>query len=261
MKLKKFVITGRVLNAGSALAASNLRVEAWDKDLLVDDLVGGATPDAEGNFRIVFGSDYFQELFTDRKPDLFFKVYNEDTLLKSTEDSVLWNVDSKETVADIDLGASDTTTTFFVFATPVDLKLPNDKPIGDHTWVSTNVTDVCWACLGGTTENFYCGSSHWSNGNYTPPDVPLTSGLETGTGTIEAATCMGFPKRSTFLFIPSSAGIVYAVNGVCHQITNRVLYFTGASVEGAKGYDNSKFLYGVYGTFVPFLVLCPIVQR
>jgi len=123
------------------------------------------------------------------------------------------------------------TATFQAYASPTDAKLPNGEPVGDHTYVVANGN--VWPCLGGD-----------SGGRK----------LESGTGTIAAATCMGDPKRTTFMGIPSSAGIVYAVNGVCHQIANRVLYTTNATVTGADGYIYTQILYGTYGTFVPVYI-------
>jgi len=68
-------------------------VEAWDKDLLVDDLVASAVTEEDGAFRMEFDESYFRELFADRQPDLFFRVFIQDELVTSTEDSVLWNVE------------------------------------------------------------------------------------------------------------------------------------------------------------------------
>ena len=89
---KTFRITGLVIDSTTQQGIAGLRVEAWDKDLIFDDLVGGTVTDGQGAFQIEFTSSYFAELFLDRQPDLFFKVFREDELIKSTEDSVLWNV-------------------------------------------------------------------------------------------------------------------------------------------------------------------------
>src|SRR4051794_23561868 len=97
MAKEQYLIVGRVISRTSQQGVPNLRVEAWDKDLIVDDLVGSAVTDDEGAFRMEFESSYFRELFSDRQPDLFFKVFDGSKLVKSTEDSILWNVDAGET--------------------------------------------------------------------------------------------------------------------------------------------------------------------
>jgi hypothetical protein len=124
----------------------------------------------------------------------------------------------------------------------------------DHTWVVTEPEQNCWPALGGGEKgNYYCKSNHWSKGTYTPPSSPHSKGKKvcTGSGEVSQATCMGKPKRTTHLKIPSSAGVVYGINGVCHMIANRVLYHTGKTVSGAKGYWLSCSHYGTYGTLVP----------
>ncbi len=143
--------------------------------------------------------------------------------------------------------------TFRCYAKPVDAKLPNGDPIGDHTWVSTDQKNVCWSSLGSHDEDYYCGARHWNSGAYKPPKGSKTL-PKSGPDTVAAATCMGDPKRTTFMGIPSSAGIVYGVNGVCHEIANRTLYFSGATVKGAKGYTLTRAFYGTYGTTIPGFV-------
>ena len=103
-KEKVFKITGRVINHTARNGVAGLRVEAWDKDLFFNDLVGSAITDRQGAFQIEFDQSYFKEIFFDRRPDLFFKVFQGGRLLRSTEDSVLWNVDAevKEIVIKVD---------------------------------------------------------------------------------------------------------------------------------------------------------------
>jgi hypothetical protein len=87
-----FAVLGTVLNVDSLSGIGELRVEAWDKDLICDDLLGSAITNEDGTFQIRFDEGYFQELFADRRPDVFFKVFYGEQLIKSTEEDVLWNM-------------------------------------------------------------------------------------------------------------------------------------------------------------------------
>ncbi|PSB32824.1 Dyp-type peroxidase [Stenomitos frigidus] len=101
--MANFVIQGRVIDRNFQKGASSVQVEAWDKDLIINDLVGAATTDDQGGFRIEFESAYFQELFADRSPDLFFKIFQKGELIRSTENAVLWNVAAGETEIGIEV--------------------------------------------------------------------------------------------------------------------------------------------------------------
>jgi hypothetical protein len=83
-------------------------VEAWDKELVVKDLVGSAVTDEQGAFRITFDPSHFTKLFSDRQPDLFFKVFQGGALIRSTENDVLWNVATQaEIVIEVEMKMSE----------------------------------------------------------------------------------------------------------------------------------------------------------
>jgi plastocyanin len=98
---KRFEIRGRVIDDATGAGAAGLTVEAWDKDFLADDLVGKETTDVDGRFKMVFDESYFEELFGDQRPDLFFVVFSDGDVLTSTEGSVLWNVGVGTTTVEI----------------------------------------------------------------------------------------------------------------------------------------------------------------
>jgi plastocyanin len=87
----RYEITGRVVDPhGSGIGG--VRVEAWDKDFGLDDHLGSASTISDGSFTIIFDESAFADIFFDKRPDLYFKVYCYNQLLVSTEGSVMWNV-------------------------------------------------------------------------------------------------------------------------------------------------------------------------
>jgi hypothetical protein len=85
-------ITGLVVDAATGQGLPDLRVEAWDADLLCDDLVGSAVTGADGAFQMRFTPAYFRELFVEDLPDLYFRVYQGQRQVADTERAVMWNV-------------------------------------------------------------------------------------------------------------------------------------------------------------------------
>ncbi|HEU4594219.1 MAG TPA: hypothetical protein VFS10_03540, partial [Pyrinomonadaceae bacterium] len=84
-RLKRFHIAGRVIDAETRRGVEGLRVEGWDKDLVLDDFLGSAQTDAQGSFRLDFDESHFRGLVFDRRPDLFLKVLHGDRLLAATD--------------------------------------------------------------------------------------------------------------------------------------------------------------------------------
>lgn len=88
-------INGTIRNADKQPMA-NLRIEAWDKDLFFDDFIAETTSGKDGSFQLIFTETRFKELFFDRRPDLYFKIFAEGNLVYSTENTVLWNLDKAD---------------------------------------------------------------------------------------------------------------------------------------------------------------------
>jgi hypothetical protein len=91
------------------------------------------------------------------------------------------------------------------------------KTLADHTYVLSDAGHV-WPCYGR------------SKGGR-----PICDGL----AELDDADCLSHPN--------SKAGIDYGFTGVCHQMANRILYPSGATVEDAEGYFGSVLAWGTYG--------------
>ncbi len=86
----KYNIHGLVINQNGH-GVPNLKVEAWDKDLLIDDFLGSAITNNQGEFSITFDSSKFREFFLDKSPDVFFKVYHNGDLIRDTSGELICN--------------------------------------------------------------------------------------------------------------------------------------------------------------------------
>lgn len=116
---KKFSVFGLLLRGKSRKPLADARIEAWDKDLLFDDFLGSGTSDASGKFRIDFDSSRFEELFFDKRPDVFFRVYEKDELIFDSRESLIITIDSEKLELTIEVPAGKTTK-------------DQEKPTNDH---------------------------------------------------------------------------------------------------------------------------------
>ena len=96
-KEEGFVIFGRVVSKGSGVGIPNLWVKAVDKDLLFDDVLGTAVTNEQGAFLIRYDGEDFQELFFDKRPDIYLTIKNAaGDLLYSSKDKVRYQADRTE---------------------------------------------------------------------------------------------------------------------------------------------------------------------
>ncbi|MEJ2670919.1 MAG: hypothetical protein P8168_01715 [Deltaproteobacteria bacterium] len=106
MSARLFRISGQVIEVKTKKGISGLRVETWDQDGKIHDPLGGADTDTQGNFTIPFDEAKFRELFPETPPDVFFRVFQGETLLMSTENELLVNVGTDARVTlEVDLPA------------------------------------------------------------------------------------------------------------------------------------------------------------
>lgn len=94
---KKLIrITGQVIERKTKQGLSNLRVEAWDNDLIVKEPFITAVTDQQGSFIIEFKKGRLKDFFGNRQAMLFFKVFRDANLIAGTQDSVIWSQESPD---------------------------------------------------------------------------------------------------------------------------------------------------------------------
>ncbi len=161
MNQNKFTITGRVIDHQTSQGIPGLRVEAWDKDLIFDDLVGSAETDQYGRFRMSFTTDYFSEIFFDRRPDLMFKVFSGEREIRPIEAPFLENMQpgEREITIEVDLSAVEEPKEFVVRGTvknetgapqrglrvyAVDVDLRREEVLGEATTDSNGHYEITY---------------------------------------------------------------------------------------------------------------------
>ncbi|HYO63488.1 MAG TPA: hypothetical protein VER08_07515 [Pyrinomonadaceae bacterium] len=89
--VRKYELSGRVVDRATNDGAAGLRVEAWDKDARRDDPLGHAHTDVKGLFRISFDRSAFSDRRRDKFPDIYFRVFHGDELLLDTAETLARN--------------------------------------------------------------------------------------------------------------------------------------------------------------------------
>jgi hypothetical protein len=107
MPIPEYVLNGRVVEKATGGAIANVVVEAWDRDTRFHDMLGSTVTANDGSFSIAFDADYFGDYGGDLQPDVFFRVYRDNRLIKSTQDEPRMNLGrgASSHVIEIDLGA------------------------------------------------------------------------------------------------------------------------------------------------------------
>jgi len=98
----RYTLSGRVLKNNSGV--QGLLVEAFDHDILDnDDKLGNGTTDANGLFSIQFNQSDFSNWGLENQPDVYFKVFNGPTVVFTTKDKVVINMDETQDLITINL--------------------------------------------------------------------------------------------------------------------------------------------------------------
>lgn len=116
----------------------------------------------------------------------------------------------------------------------------------DHTWVTNykpppiydKITDL-------PADHFYwyCWGDYHPEGHSA---IYPEGAIGSAPGNLGVSSCICAPND------PKAHGsiFIYGIDGVCHQLANQALYSTNGplTVNKARGYDISSFLFGTYGS-------------
>ncbi len=92
-----FKISGKVLERDTEKGIAGLMIEALDKDLFVDDRLGSTFTDQHGAFTIGYQEEDFQELFFDKKPDIYLRIKDtKGRVVLTTKDKVRYDAGKTE---------------------------------------------------------------------------------------------------------------------------------------------------------------------
>lgn len=129
-----YKIIGKVIDKSSKTGIKGLLIKAWDADLIVDDLIGGAPTNYDGIFTMEFDISYFKDIFLDRRPDLYFEIYYKGVCIYSTQNGVMFNLKPGEHEVEliIDfLALTEEDSEKPVYPNPrQDPNIPSDDPVG-----------------------------------------------------------------------------------------------------------------------------------
>jgi hypothetical protein len=108
MSTREYTLSGRVVDRTTQAGIPNLTVEAWDRDTRFHDMLGSTLTNTDGAFWIRLGAEYFGDYGGDLAPDVFFRVYRDQQLIKSTQEEPRMNVARGETsvLIEIDQGSA-----------------------------------------------------------------------------------------------------------------------------------------------------------
>lgn len=90
-----WVVRGKVVDENDQ-GIAGLTISLYDKDLLFDDVLGTTVTDDNGNFKFIYRTEAFRNLF-EKKPDIYLKVLNaKGETLYSSKKAVRCNVEREE---------------------------------------------------------------------------------------------------------------------------------------------------------------------
>lgn len=87
--MSTLTIAGVVIDSQTKQPLQKVRIEAWDKDIKLSDVLGSYVTDEKGRFSISYDELRFRENPKDKWADIYFKVYNGNILLADSRNTQL----------------------------------------------------------------------------------------------------------------------------------------------------------------------------
>ncbi|NJB86909.1 hypothetical protein GGR26_002686 [Lewinella marina] len=89
----RFTLAGYIINRNTGQGVADLRVEAWDKDFIFHDFLGITYTDSRGHFHLNFNDAQFSDFGLERRPDVFFRIFDGTVVLKNTIHELVCTLD------------------------------------------------------------------------------------------------------------------------------------------------------------------------
>src|SRR5437016_13484289 len=95
--MSTFSISGKIIRQSNRKPIPKLYIEVWDKDGSHKEMLGSTISDSEGAFTLSMDEGYIGELYKDRYPDVYFKIFAGSILVSSTENTAVVNLHGNTT--------------------------------------------------------------------------------------------------------------------------------------------------------------------
>lgn len=102
-----YTIICHVMEAETQSDVPGIRVEAWDQEHILSSAIASATTGANGDLQFTLTDPVLHQYFGDRTPSLYFKAFQEETILASTDGSQCWTPADGNITLDVFVAGSD----------------------------------------------------------------------------------------------------------------------------------------------------------
>lgn len=95
---KTSAISGKILKKRTNESVNQVRVEAWEKNLLIDGPIASAVTNNQGEFTIEIDGGIAQSFLLEKSLEVFFKIYKGENLISDTRNDLIINPEEQTEV-------------------------------------------------------------------------------------------------------------------------------------------------------------------